>query len=420
MLMLALFALGYIAIIAEHSLKLNKAAIALFVAVLCWSIGRYSGIYTVGEQISLLGDQLNHIAQIVFFLMGAMTIVELIDAHDGFHGVARCLTTTSRRRLMIVVAWLAFFLSSVLDNLTTTILMISLLRKLVPRKEERVTLGVLVVIAANAGGAWTPIGDVTTTMLWIDGRISSWSVMQALFFPSVMALIIPLLLYLIPQSKSLHIVPLPAERKVPPGSRVVLLFGLLALVAVPFFKAVTGLPPFMGILIGLAMLWLITDFIHRGREDRAALRVPHALSKIDVSGALFFLGILLSVAALDSVGLLTQFARYLSDGVGNQTVIATAIGIISAFIDNVPLVAATMGMYPLEQLPMDHKFWHMIAYAAGTGGSICVIGSAAGIALMSLEKIDFITYFKKAGLPVLAGYLGGMGCYLLFRCFGIF
>lgn len=317
---------------------------------------------------------------------------------------------------MIVVSVLAFFLSSILDNLTTTILMVSLLRKLVPDREDRLLLCCIVVVAANAGGAWTPIGDVTTTMLWIDGQISSWAIMKALFVPSVVSLLIPLAIYLVPASGKYAIAKTSKEERTKvPGSKLVLCLGILALVFVPVFKAITGLPPFMGILIGLGLMWLITDFMHRGWENRVHLKVPHILSKIDISGVLFFLGILLCVASLETSGILKKFSYYLSSQIESQAVLATLIGIISAIIDNVPLVAATMGMYPISQFPQDHTLWHMIAYAAGTGGSILIIGSAAGVALMGMEKVDFITYLKKASLPVLIGYLAGMGVYLLLR-----
>jgi Na+/H+ antiporter NhaD/arsenite permease-like protein len=252
-------------------------------------------------------------------------------------------------------------------------------------------------------------------MLWIDGRISSWAIMKALFLPSVVSLLIPLAIYLIPAKGKYQVAKTTKDGASAPGSKLVLCLGVLSLVFVPIFKTVTGLPPFMGILIGLGLLWLITDFMHRGWEDRVHLKVPHVLSKIDISGVLFFLGILLCVASLESSGILQNFSYYLSSKIESQAVLATIIGIISAIIDNVPLVAATMGMYPLSQFPIDHSLWHMIAYAAGTGGSILIIGSAAGVALMGMEKIDFISYLKKASLPVLIGYLAGMGVYLLMR-----
>ncbi len=413
-LILVVFALGYFAIIAEHYLQINKTAVALFVAVVCWSIYFYSGIHPQKEDLAELGHHVSNIAQIVFFLLGAMTIVELVDAHKGFKIVTDCVRTSSKRKLLLLISVVTFFLSSVLDNLTTTILMISLLRKLIPDKKERFLLCVIVVIAANAGGAWTPIGDVTTTMLWIDGQITSWAVIKALFLPSVVSLAVPLAIYMW-GLKGRYALASNEDtlEKAAPGSKIVLCLGILSLVFVPIFKAITGLPPFMGILIGVGVLWLITDIMHRGWETRSHLKVPHVLTKIDTSGVLFFLGILLCVSALETAGILKSFAYWLDNTISSQAMIATLIGIISAIIDNVPLVAATMGMYPLSQFPPDHTLWHMIAYAAGTGGSILIIGSAAGVAMMGLEKMDFLSYLKKASLPVLIGYLAGMGVYLL-------
>jgi Na+/H+ antiporter NhaD/arsenite permease-like protein len=301
-----------------------------------------------------------------------------------------------------------------LDNLTTTIVMVSLLRKLVPDRKERMLLGSMVVIAANAGGAWTPIGDVTTTMLWINGNISSLHIMKALFIPSFFSLIVALLLLGIGlKGKYPSLVKLAHEEKVEPGSRLVFFCGIGALIFVPIFKALTGLPPFMGILIGLGALWLITDMLHAGDETRQHLRVPHILTRIDTSGVLFFLGILLCIGSLDAAGMLRELARFLDQYVQNLPLIATVIGLISAIIDNVPLVAAGMGMYDLQTYPMDSSLWQMLAYCAGTGGSILIIGSAAGVALMGMEKIDFIWYLKRISMIALASYLSGMAIYLL-------
>ncbi len=415
-LIIGVFVLGYAAIIIEHYTQVNKTAVALLIAVICWSIQFIAHLQPANLQFAELGDHVNHTAQIIFFLLGAMTIVELVDSHKGFRILTDLVRTSSKRSLLIILAVVTFFLSAVLDNLTTTILMISLLRKLVPHKEDRFLLACLVVIAANAGGAWTPIGDVTTTMLWIDGQISSVAIMKSLFLPSLVSLIIPVVWYLRTfkgriRSGSVQ----GSDTAAAPGAKLILTLGMLSLIFVPIFKSWTGLPPFMGVLIGLAVLWLVTDILHRGWEERAHLRVPHVLTKIDVSGVLFFLGILLCVDALQTAGLLRALATWLDSVVHSQAIIATLIGIFSAIIDNVPLVAATMGMYPLEQFPMDHTLWHMIAYAAGTGGSILIIGSAAGVAMMGMEKVDFISYMRKASLPALLGYLAGMGIYLLMR-----
>ena len=271
----------------------------------------------------------------------------------------------------------------------------------------------MIIIAANAGGAWTPIGDVTTTMLWINGQLSSFSVMQALFIPSLVSLLIPLGFYTW-KTKGKY-PPLPkghSDVQSEPGARVVFALGVGGLVFVPIFKALTGLPPFMGVILALAILWIVTDLMHSKFEERVHLRVPHILTRVDTSGVLFFLGILLCVNALETAGILNLVAIWLDQTVHSLPAIATLIGLFSAIIDNVPLVAATMGMYPLEQFPMDSSFWHMIAYAAGTGGSILIIGSSSGVALMGLEKVDFVSYLRKASFPALLGYLGGMAVYL--------
>lgn len=411
-IIITIFALGYIAIILEHSIKINKSAIAIFMAVACWATYFLMSPHTLSFDLGSLNHQVSNIAQIVFFLLGAMTIVELVDAHRGFKVITDAIRTTSKRKMIWLIAFVTFFLSSILDNLTTTIVMVSLLRKLIPHSQDRLMMSCVVVVAANAGGAWTPIGDVTTTMLWIDGQLSSVAVIKALFFPSLISMLVPLLYFSIQSKGKLA----PAENASleveEPGARVIFGLGVGGLVFVPIFKALTGLPPFMGILISLSTLWLVTDGLHNPYEHRRHLRVPHTLTKIDISGVLFFLGILLAVGALESADLLQALATWVGERVHSLAIVSTLIGIFSAIIDNVPLVAATMGMYPLDQFPMDHTLWHMIAYAAGTGGSILIIGSAAGVALMGMEKIDFVSYMKKASIPVLLGYLAGMGVYL--------
>lgn len=411
---LLVFALGYSAIILEHYIKINKGASALLIAVLCWTIYLYSSAAPVSEDIKELGHHVSDVSQIIFFLMGAMTLVELVDSHKGFKIITDRINTKSKRKMLWIIALVAFFLSSVLDNLTTTILMVSLLKKIVPERAERLLLGCVIVIAANAGGAWTPIGDVTTTMLWINGQLTSVSVIKALFLPSIVSLLVPLA-YFSWRTKG-KLPPLPKESKnakSEPGAKLVLALGVGGLIFVPIFKGLTGLPPFMGILLALGVLWLVTDLMHYKHNEREHLRVPHILTRVDTSGVLFFLGILLCVNALQTAGILQALASWLDATVHNQAMIATLIGIFSAIIDNVPLVAATMGMYPLTVFPTDSSLWHMIAYAAGTGGSMLIIGSSSGVALMGLEKIDFVTYAKKAALPVLVGFLAGMGVYLL-------
>ena len=410
-LILGVFIVGYVAIIFEYYIKVNKTASALAVAVLCW------GVYFVSAPdfdrvFAHLGSYLAEISQIVFFLMGAMTLVEIIDSHKGFRLVTDLIRTSSKRKMLWLTCIAAFFLSAVLDNLTTTILMVSLLRKLIGDPKERFLPSCMIVVAANAGGAWTPIGDVTTTMLWIHGRLSTLAVVKALFIPSVIALLVPLLFFA-RRLKGTYQSEKTEKDEREPGARRIFYLGVAALIFVPILKGQIGLPPFMGMMIGLAVLWLVTDLVHHSFDYRNHLRVPHILTKIDISAVLFFLGILLSVSVLDSVGILEWSADWLNRELGDLRLITTSIGIFSAIIDNVPLVAGTIGMYSLNEFPVDAPLWHMIAYAAGTGGSILLIGSSSGIALMGMEKIHFVDYMKKLSIPVLVGYLIGMGAYLL-------
>lgn len=413
-LILTVFGLGYAAIILEHVINVNKTAVALLIAVLCWVIYFATTIHPAEQDLVLLGKHVSDVSQIIFFLIGAMTIVELIDSHKGFKVITNLIRTNSKRKMIWIVSILTFFLSAVLDNLTTTILMISLLRKIIPIRHERFLLSCLVVVAANAGGAWTPIGDVTTTMLWINGQISSLAVMKALILPSIFSLLLPALFYFFREKGSFtQATPEEMDGEIEPGAKLVFFTGIGSLIFVPIFKTLTGLPPFMGVLLGVAVLWFITDRLHYKYEQRHHLRIPTILNKIDTAGVLFFLGILLCINALETAGILSELAGWLNREVKNQVFIATLIGAISAVVDNVPLVAGTMGMYPLAEVPMDSQLWHMIAYAAGTGGSMLIIGSAAGVALMSLEQIDFISYMRKMTIPVLIGYLLGMGVIVL-------
>jgi NhaD family Na+/H+ antiporter len=419
-LILAVFSLGYFAIIFESKIEVNKTASALIMAVLTWffffSVRGHSQVHDV----ETLGGHLNEVSQIIFFLLGAMTLVELVDVHRGFKVITDVIRTNSKKKLFWIIGFVTFFLSAILDNLTTTIVMISLLRKLVPERHERLMLGALVVIAANAGGAWTPIGDVTTTMLWINGNITSTAVMKNLFFPSIVALVVALvLLGRGMKGRYSNAVQHAHDLAPEPGSRLIFYLGIGGLIFVPIFKAATGLPPFMGMTIALGILWLITDLMHHPHEDRAHLRVPHILTRIDTSGVLFFFGILLCIGALDAVGLLKILADFLDQTVGNLTVIATLIGLISAVVDNVPLVAAGMGMYDLQAYPTDAPLWQLLAYCAGTGGSILIIGSAAGVAFMGMEKADFLWYLRRISVPALASYLAGVGAFLLQQALGI-
>ncbi|GAB4187224.1 MAG: sodium:proton antiporter NhaD [Simkaniaceae bacterium] len=406
---LVFFCIGYLAIIFEFQIKVNKTAVALFLGVILWMFYFIAKIHPVEKSVEKLAWHLSDISQILFFLLGAMTLVELIDSHNGFHVVTRLIQAKSKKQMLWIICFISFFLSAVLDNLTTTILMISLLRKLVPSQKERFLLACMVIVSANAGGAWTPIGDVTTTMLWINGQISTLSVMRSVFVPSLLSLAVPLFYFTWKVKGNYRKTQVEFdEDPLEPGARLVFFLGISALIFVPIFKWLTGMPPYMGMLAGLSVLWLVTDWLHYKHEHRQHLRIPHILTKIDVSSILFFLGILLSVDALESAGMLKTLANFLEATIKEKTLIASAIGILSAIIDNVPLVAGTMGMYPLAEYPIDSKIWLMIAYAAGTGGSILLIGSSAGVALMGLEKVNFFAYMKKMSLPVLIGYLLGI------------
>ena len=394
-------------------MRLNKTAVAILTAVICWGLDFVIDYGQVAKHIIGLNHHLSEISQILFFLIGAMTLVELIDSHRGFAIFNKFVTTSSKRKLLTIVSIVSFFLSSVLDNLTTTILMISILRRLVPDAKDRLYLNGMVVIAANAGGAWTPIGDVTTTMLWINDKVSTLQVITKVFFPSLVAMLIPYLCFFARMKGkfSIHIDEKLLQKE--PGANFVLISGIIALIGVPVVKYLTGLPPYMGMLFALSVLWIITDLLHFKYEDRKHLRVPYVLTRIDVSSVLFFLGILLAVDALEDTGYLMHASQWLSTNVKNIDLIAAFIGLVSAIVDNVPLVSAAMGMYD-GIYPMNHPFWLLLAFTAGTGGSIFIIGSAAGVAMMSLEKISFFTYVKHVSIPALLGFLGGFLVYFFF------
>jgi Na+/H+ antiporter NhaD/arsenite permease-like protein len=389
------FIIAYAAIAMEHQLKINKAASALIAAGLLWTIYAVSmgDAHMIGEQLSksLMGT-----AQIVFFLMGAMTIVEVIDSHNGFEIITTRIKTAKLSNLMWLVGGVTFLLSAILDNLTTAIVMVSLMRKLLDKHDDRLFFAGIIVIAANSGGAWSPIGDVTTTMLWIGGQITSLAIIKGVFLPSLVSLLVPLAItaYLLRGRE----VASPAkdindnERVTNEFERNLMFFlGLGILVAVPAFKTVTHLPPFLGILFGLGILWLVGDLIHRNKDEqkKQSLTLAHALSKIDLASIVFFIGILLSVATLEHTHILTSLAGWMDQAIARQDIIVLIIGIASAIVDNVPLVAASMGMYSMATYPTDHFLWEFLAYCAGTGGSILIIGSAAGIAAMGLERIHF-------------------------------
>lgn len=412
--MAILFVLGYAGIIFEESLAFNKSGVGLLMAVSLWVV-RSIGAPSTDVAVSELRHASAEVSEIVFFLLGAMTIVEIVDAHQGFKLVTDNITTRKPRTLLWVVGFITFFLSSVLDNLTSTIVMVSLLRKLVPPSEYRRLLGAVVVIAANAGGAWTPIGDVTTTMLWIHGQISTVQTMKDLVLPSAVSLAVPLALMSLTSEvngKGQESADVLASEQMAPRGRLVFSVGIGALIFVPVFKALTGLPPYMGMLLGLGVLWILTDAIHYGESERQRLKVPQALSRIDTQGVLFFLGILLSVSSLEAAGLLRELANYLDAHIPSIELIAGSIGVVSAIIDNVPLVAATMGMYDLTSFPQDSEFWQLVAFCAGTGGSMLIIGSAAGVAFMGMEKVDFFWYLRKVSGFAFAGYAAGIAAYL--------
>lgn len=416
--LILIFVLGYAAIAFEHPLKINKTAPALFIGAFMWALWAlvdHHHIEVISEELNL---ELASIAQILFFLMGAMTIVELIDAHQGFKIITNRIKTKNARKLLWIISIITFFLSAVLDNLTTAIVMVSLVRKLVHDKQQRLFFCGMIVVAANAGGAWSPIGDVTTTMLWIGGQISSANIMKTLLLPSLVCLVVPLIVVGFTLkgdvSRAEYDYDKAEKEEKTKGSRRMLILGVGALVFVPVFKTLTHLPPYLGMLFGLSILWVVSELIHidKTEEEKKPYSALHALSRIDVSSVLFFLGILLAIATLQGTGVLKDLAAWMDASIGDKDLIAISIGLLSAVVDNVPIVAATMKMYPLAEFPMDSKIWEFIAYAAGTGGSCLIIGSAAGVAVMGMEKIDFIWYLKKISWLALIGYIAGALVYM--------
>jgi Na+/H+ antiporter NhaD/arsenite permease-like protein len=414
--------MGFILIAFEHAIKINKSATALLTGVLCWSVLILMGDnkLTIAEELT---KHLGNLSGILFFLMGAMTIVELIDAHDGFDVITSRITSTEKRKLLWIICFITFFLSAALDNLTTAIVMVSLLRKLIDDKKDRLIFIGMVIIAANAGGAWSPVGDVTTTMLWIGGQITAQNIVVKLFIPSIVCLLVPLFILSL-KLKGDVVRPVIIEndfknRTTASERNTVFFLGLGALIFVPIFKTITHLPPFMGVLLGLAILWVVTELIHSTKEieNKDPLSVVRALQRIDVPSILFFLGILIAIAALESTGMLVQFATVMNNKIGNLNIIVPCIGLLSAVIDNVPLVAASMGMYNLTSYPTDSYIWEFLAYCSGTGGSILIIGSAAGVAAMGMEKINFIWYLKKIAWLAILGYFAGALCYVMLEHF---
>lgn len=411
--MILTFVIGYIAIAMEHITRINKTSIALLMAIICWTLQFINQAKASENNLQYLSEHIGSISQVIFFLLGALTIVEIISAHKGFQIISNAIRINSKKKLLWSLGTIAFFLSSILDNLTTTIVMVTLLRKLTEPGEDRLVLGGAVVVAANAGGAWTPIGDVTTTMLWIGGQLTTFSVIKSLFLPSLTCLLASLAALTITLKGDFLPTCFSREEKMEPMGMTVFWLGIGCLIFVPIFKIATGLPPFMGMIFGLGIMWLFTDIVHSRYEDREHLLVPNVMAKIDVSGVLFFLGVLLAVDALHTAGILDELAIWISHAVGNLHIIAVIIGLVSAIIDNVPLVAATMGMYDLPQYPPDSSFWNLIAYCAGTGGSILIIGSAAGVAFMGMERIQFYWYFRRVGWAAAVGYFAGVVAFKL-------
>ena len=435
--MIILFLVGYLMIALEHPLKINKAGTALLLGTILWVMySRLAPLPTIEQELL---HSVGEIAETLIFLIGAMITVELIDSHGGFTFITRYITTTDKRKLLLAIATITFFLSAVLDNLTTSIVMIMLLRKLVGNYKERWVFGSIIIIAANSGGAWSPIGDVTTIMLWVRGNISTSATIPNLILPSIVSALVPVLFAM----RFLHGKVTPPrviaggdennallEKLLPKTKLSILILGLFCLLFVPIFKTITHLPPFMGILLGVGVLWLYTErmYAHMPVDEELKLRLSKVVHRIDGTTLLFFLGILLAVDALRCVGILGDFALWLDQSVGNVYVVNLIIGTLSAIVDNVPLVAGAMGMYPVATDAMiaaapdpaymmnfaqDGVFWQFLAYCAGVGGSMLIIGSAAGVVVMGLERINFIWYLKNISLLALLGYLAGAGVYVL-------
>ncbi|MBK5285912.1 MAG: sodium:proton antiporter NhaD [Bacteroidia bacterium] len=415
-LILIVFIVGYACIMFEHNIKIDKAGSALVTGTLCWAIYALSGIgeHNVEEQLM---HHMSDIASILFFLLGAMTIVELIATHDGFTIITNRIKTTSKVRLLWLISLLTFFLSAILDNLTTAIVMTAMTGRILEEKKDRLWFAGMIVIAANAGGAWSPLGDVTTTMLWIGNQITALNIMKQLIFPSLAVSLVPLIIVSF-KFRGAQVTQTSESNgsSVSANERNTIFFsGLGLLLFVPVFKTVTHLPPFMGMMLALGVLWFVTSLVHfqKDYDERKKFSIARAVARIDTPSILFFLGILLAVTALQSYGLLNQLAEFLTNTLPNDYAIGIALGLLSSIVDNVPLVAAAQGMYSLAQFPTDHHFWEFLALTTGTGGSAIIIGSAAGVAVMGIEKIDFMWYMKKISLLALAGFVAGVLVFLL-------
>lgn len=430
-LMIVIFVLGYAAIALEHPLKINKSATALLLAAIIWAVYALLGPGISSENlIEHLGDT----SEILFFLLGAMTIVEIVDKHDGFSIITNKITTTNKRKLLWIIGILTFFMSSVLDNLTTSIVMCALLRKLIADQKTRWFFCGMVILGANAGGAWSPIGDVTTIMLWIGGQVTAGKIIMETFIPALVSIVVPLIAISMTMKGEVerpeHVEEGGVYKVTHKQSLLTLIMGVGLLLFVPIFKTITHLPPYLGVLFGLGVMWVTTEIMHRNSPaNYSKLSVSTIIQKVDVPSVLFFLGILMAVQCLNEAGHLKLLSQALDENVGNVYAINLIIGVLSSVIDNVPLVAASMGMYPiadaaqlladpsLHHFATDGAFWEGLAYCAGTGGSLLIIGSAAGVAVMGMEKIDFIWYLKKISLWALVGYLSGAGVFYLMSTF---
>jgi len=412
------FVLAYASIALEHPLKINKSAIALIAAGLMWTLYSFAsplGVHAVSEQLT---EKLAETAAIVFFLIGAMTIVEVTDSHGGFEVITSRIKATKLSSLLWIIAFITFFLSSILDNMTTTIVMVALMKRILKEHKQRLFFAGIIVIAANAGGAWSPIGDVTTTMLWIGGQITTVNIMEGVFIASMVNMLVPVVIasfFLKGNVVPPDAVENGAVNTTQFEKTLMFFLGMGSLIFVPIFKSITHLPPYLGILLSLGVLWFVGEILHRNKsdEDKFHLTLTQALHKIDMASVIFFIGILLAVATLSANGMLPALAVWLDGAIGNQGIIVAIIGLVSAVVDNIPLVAASMGMYPLAQFPTDSFIWEFMAYCAGTGGSILIIGSAAGVAAMGLEKIEFFWYARRIAPLALVGYFAGILCYLV-------
>ncbi|MDO9042227.1 MAG: sodium:proton antiporter NhaD [Desulfocapsaceae bacterium] len=411
------FVFCYAMIALEHPIKINKSATALIAAGLMWTLYSLASPLGVQHVVEQLTEKLAETAAIVFFLISAMTIVEVTDSHGGFEVITSRIKATRLSTLLWIIGFITFYLSSILDNMTTTIVMVALMKRLLKHHNQRLFFAGIIVIAANAGGAWSPIGDVTTTMLWIGGQVTTTNIMKTTFLASMVSMVVPLIMASFMLRGKVE-APSRIEHGVANTTQfektVMFCMGIGALVFVPIFKTVTHLPPYLGILLALGVLWLVSNILHRHKAaaEKEHLTLSKALKRIDMASVVFFIGILLAVATLSANGMLPALAQWLDVKVGNQTVIVVIIGLVSAVVDNIPLVAASMGMYPLAQFPPDSFLWEFMAYCAGTGGSILIIGSAAGVAAMGLEKIEFFWYARRIGPLALAGYFSGIAMYI--------